>query len=78
MSRVSPLFQRVRERRDLVFVDQRGTGESNPLECELYDPDDLASAFSMDLYPPEELRKYMHADVAKWAKIVKESGAKLD
>ena len=27
---------------------------------------------------PEEFRKYLHADVAKWAKIVKESGAKLD
>ena len=26
---------------------------------------------------PEEFRKYLHADVAKWARIVKESGAKL-
>lgn len=27
---------------------------------------------------PEEFRKYMLADLAKWAKLVKESGAKLD
>ncbi len=27
---------------------------------------------------PEQFRKYMHADVAKWAKLVKESGAKLN
>ena len=27
---------------------------------------------------PEEFRKYLHADVAKWAKLVKESGAKLE
>ena len=27
---------------------------------------------------PEEFRKYLDADVAKWAKLVKESGAKLN
>jgi tripartite-type tricarboxylate transporter receptor subunit TctC len=27
---------------------------------------------------PEEFRQFMHADVAKWAKVVKESGAKLE
>lgn len=27
---------------------------------------------------PEEFTKYMHADLIKWAKVVKESGAKLD
>jgi tripartite-type tricarboxylate transporter receptor subunit TctC len=27
---------------------------------------------------PEEFRQFMHADLAKWAKVVKESGAKLD
>jgi tripartite-type tricarboxylate transporter receptor subunit TctC len=27
---------------------------------------------------PEEFRRFMHADLAKWAKVVKESGAKLE
>lgn len=27
---------------------------------------------------PDEFRRFLHADVAKWAKIVRESGAKLD
>ncbi len=35
-------FRRINRDRDLVFVDQRGTGASNPLTCELDDeaPDD--------------------------------------
>ncbi len=32
---VLPLFARLNNRRDIVFVDQRGTGRSAPLECEL-------------------------------------------
>ena len=30
---VMPLFSRLNNRRDIVFVDQRGTGESAPLNC---------------------------------------------
>jgi len=33
-------WRRVREQRDIVLVDQRGTGQSNPLECDLPDDDD--------------------------------------
>src|SRR5690349_4765941 len=29
----APLFAKIREHRDLLFVDQRGTGRSNPLNC---------------------------------------------
>lgn len=29
----APAFGRIRENRDIVLVDQRGTGESNPLNC---------------------------------------------
>jgi len=36
----------VRKNRDLVFVDQRGTGKSNPLNCDVGDsPDDLQKYF---------------------------------
>ena len=31
---VLPLLARLNRRRDIVFVDQRGTGRSSPLECE--------------------------------------------
>ncbi|MEO5860773.1 MAG: alpha/beta fold hydrolase [Pyrinomonadaceae bacterium] len=34
---------KLRPNRDLVFVDQRGTGGSNPLNCELFDPKNIHS-----------------------------------
>jgi len=46
----------VREHRDLVFVDQRGTGQSNPLNCELFTPADPQS-FLGSFFPVEDVRK---------------------
>jgi pimeloyl-ACP methyl ester carboxylesterase len=33
-AQVMPLFSRLNDARDIVFLDQRGTGSSNPLDCE--------------------------------------------
>src|SRR5262245_36917351 len=34
----APEFAKIREHRDLLFVDQRGTGKSHPLNCVFFDP----------------------------------------
>ncbi len=49
-------FQRLQEERDIVLVDQRGTGDSNPLNCEVpdADQDDLSK---IDQVPVERFRK---------------------
>ncbi|MFN0166160.1 MAG: alpha/beta hydrolase [Bryobacteraceae bacterium] len=49
-------FQRLQEERDIVLVDQRGTGDSNPLNCEPADADqdDLSK---LDRVPVERFRK---------------------
>jgi pimeloyl-ACP methyl ester carboxylesterase len=42
----------VRTTRDIVLVDQRGTGRSSPLDCAAFKPDhDLASALEIDPVP---------------------------
>jgi pimeloyl-ACP methyl ester carboxylesterase len=33
-AQVMPLFAKLNDTRDILFVDQRGTGQSNPLDCE--------------------------------------------
>lgn len=38
---IHTFFADVRKNRDLVFVDQRGTGKSNPLACEQIKPEEL-------------------------------------
>ena len=50
-----PVFHRFQVDRDIVFIDQRGTGGSNPLNCEPEDrnEEDLSHA---DNYPVERLR----------------------
>lgn len=40
--RLPPLFRRLNRKRDIVLVDQRGTGESNPLDCKIFDALDFA------------------------------------
>lgn len=41
---VMPIFGRLHNRRDIVFVDQRGTGRSAPLDCEEADREPLSDA----------------------------------
>lgn len=53
---VAQEFAKIRERRDLVFVDQRGTGGSNPLNCDFFNPSDLAS-YMGSYFPLEDVRK---------------------
>jgi pimeloyl-ACP methyl ester carboxylesterase len=47
---------KIREHRDLVFVDQRGTGGSNPLNCTFFNPTDLQSYLG-DYFPLPDVRK---------------------
>lgn len=52
-SQIHGFFTDVRKNRDLIFVDQRGTGKSNPLRCEQATPEDL------QLPESEQTEKYL-------------------
>ena len=47
---------RLRERRDLVLVDQRGTGGSSPINCPFYGPPDSLQSFLGDFMPLDRVR----------------------
>ena len=53
---IAQMMASIRENRDLVFVDQRGTGQSNPLNCDLFDPANPQSFFGSFL-PLDAVRK---------------------
>ncbi len=38
---ISRMFDKVRQKRDILLIDQRGTGKSHPLECDISRPDEL-------------------------------------
>lgn len=45
-----------RQDHDLVFVDQRGTGGSNPLTCDIADDAKDLTSFFGDILPPDKVR----------------------
>jgi pimeloyl-ACP methyl ester carboxylesterase len=52
----------LRRHRDVLLVDQRGTGKSNPLNCDFYGPDSHSKGadprlLAGDLFPPEAVRR---------------------
>ncbi|HSS44936.1 MAG TPA: alpha/beta hydrolase, partial [Thermoanaerobaculia bacterium] len=44
-------FAKIREQRDVVLVDQRGTGGSHPLNCSLFLPADNLQSYLGDFFP---------------------------
>ena len=44
-AQVMPLFSKLNDTRDIVFIDQRGTGESHPLACEEEEEPPLQALF---------------------------------
>jgi pimeloyl-ACP methyl ester carboxylesterase len=53
---IAQVFAKIRVHRDLLFVDQRGTGKSHPLNCEFYNPADPQSYLGY-FFPLEDVRK---------------------
>jgi pimeloyl-ACP methyl ester carboxylesterase len=46
----------IRAAHDIVFVDLRGTGQSNPLNCNLYGADDDMRGYFGELFPLDRVR----------------------
>ena len=61
---VASLFSKIHERRDLVFLDQRGTGGSHPLNCKFFNSADPQSYFGyfFPLADVKQCRKELEAD----------------
>lgn len=55
-SGIAQVIPSIRQHRDLVFVDQRGTGQSNPLNCELFNSADPQSYLG-SFFPLDDVRK---------------------
>jgi pimeloyl-ACP methyl ester carboxylesterase len=67
-SQVMPLFQRLNDTRDVVLIDQRGTGNSNPLDCDEDDDQTLQSLFE-DALPQRVVQRCLDtlaADASKY------------
>ena len=69
---VMPLFSRLNDSRDIVLLDQRGTGFSHPLDCEDDDDSPLQSLFE-DAIPEKAVRRCLEsldADPRQYTTVV--------
>ena len=55
-SGLAQAFPQILAHRDMLFVDQRGTGGSHPLDCKFYDAADLQTYFGY-FFPLDDVRK---------------------
>ncbi|HYV83809.1 MAG TPA: alpha/beta hydrolase [Pyrinomonadaceae bacterium] len=55
-SGIAQAFPKILAHRDLLFVDQRGTGGSHPLDCKFYDASDLQTYLGY-FFPLDDVRK---------------------
>ena len=63
-----PMFRRFQTDRDIVLIDQRGTGGSNPLDCQV-DPAEDDDLQSIDAFPIDRYRSCLQrldADVSQY------------
>lgn len=60
-TRVLQAVERIHRNRDILLVDQRGTGASNPLDCEPRPPDAPLARMFDDTYREDEVRKCLAA-----------------
>lgn len=68
-------FSAVRQHRDIVLVDQRGTGKSHPLMCNFADPSKGLQGYLGELFPSQQVqdcRKQLEAsaDLAQYTTSV--------
>jgi pimeloyl-ACP methyl ester carboxylesterase len=71
VGQVMPLFARLNDSRDIVFLDQRGTGYSHPLDCDSDEDSPLQSLFE-DAIPERAVREcleHLDADPSQYTTI---------
>lgn len=45
---LQPILEKIRKERDIVLIDQRGTGRSNPMKCPIEDVESLDSSLDLE------------------------------
>lgn len=67
---ITRLFDSVRKQRDIVLIDQRGTGKSHPLQCDITQPDELIQSDdqrNLTLLAKECLAKFTDTDTLQFS-----------